>query len=154
MKNILIIHGPNLNMLGKREIKHYGIENIFEVNKAITEKSKEFEFGTEIFQSNSEGDIISKVQTAGEQFDGVIINPGGYTHYSIAIRDAVAILDIPTIEVHLSNIYKREEFRNKSVIAPVCSGQISGFGYYSYLIALDTLNYMLNNQESEITDKN
>jgi len=139
MEKILVIHGPNLNMLGRRNNQYYGYKDLNEVNTIIIEKSKELDFSVEIFQSNNEGDIVTKLQEALDDFNGIVINAAAYTHYSIAIRDAIEILQIPVIEVHLSNIYNREEFRNKSVIAPVCTGQITGFGHVSYLLALEAL---------------
>ncbi len=120
MKKILVIHGPNLNMLGIRNKKVYGDITLETIDKMVKQKGKELGIEVETFQSNYEGDIIDKIHIAKDYYDGVIINPGAYTHYSIAIRDALEILDIPIIEVHLTNIYKREEFRQKSVIAPVC----------------------------------
>lgn len=135
---ILIIHGPNLNLLGKRDKSIYGSFTLEEINNRIKLKSKELNMEVELFQSNSEGDIIDKLHNAlYGGYDGIIINPGGYTHYSISIRDAIEVLSIPVIEVHLSNIFKREDFRKKSVIAPVCEGQISGFGLHSYLLAME-----------------
>ncbi|RKD34580.1 type II 3-dehydroquinate dehydratase [Thermohalobacter berrensis] len=143
MENILIIHGPNLNMLGKRNKNIYGSKDLEQINNLIIQKGKELNFNIDIYQSNNEGDIITKLQEAYERYNGVVINPGAYTHYSIAIRDAIEILKIPVIEVHLSNIYSREHFRNKSVIASVCTGQISGFGYNSYILALEALRDLL-----------
>lgn len=143
---ILIIHGPNMNLLGERDKTIYGNLTLEEVNHMIKLKSKELNMEVELFQSNSEGDIIDKLHgTLDSDYNGIIINPGGYTHYSISIRDAIEILDIPVIEVHLSNIYKREDFRKQSVIAPVCRGQISGFGLFSYLLALEAFNCMNDN---------
>lgn len=138
---ILVIHGPNMNLLGKRDQSLYGKHNLDEINQMIQSKAKRLKMEVEIIQSNSEGEIIDQLhKTLDGDYDGVIINPGGYTHYSISIRDAIEVLDIPVIEVHLSNIYKREEFRRNSVIAPVCRGQISGFGLDSYLLALEFFN--------------
>ena len=142
-KKIYIINGPNLNLLGKREPWVYGSKKIEELNRMILEKSKEYMFDVEVFQSNIEGEIINFIHTALEkEIDYIIINPAAYTHYSIAIRDAIAAVKIPTIEVHLSNIHNREEFREKSVIAPVSIGQITGFSYYSYLMALDYIKML------------
>jgi len=142
---VLIIHGPNLNLLAKRDISIYGNYTIEDINNQLILKAKELDIEVEIFQSNSEGMIIDKLHsTIKEQIDGVIINPGGYTHYSISIRDAIELLDIPVIEVHLSNIYAREDFRKHSVIAPVCKGQISGLGIFSYLLALEAIRNMNN----------
>jgi len=135
-KNILLINGPNLNMLGVREPDVYGyntLESIINELKGIAEK---YDIALETKQSNSEGDIIDFIHSAYGLYDGIIINPGAYTHYSYAIRDAIVSIDIPTIEVHLSNIYEREEFRKRSVIAPVCLGQLSGLGPAVYKLAL------------------
>ncbi|GFN35457.1 type II 3-dehydroquinate dehydratase [Tepidimicrobium xylanilyticum] len=143
---ILIIHGPNLNLLGKRDKSIYGKFILDEINNMIQMKANSLNMEVEIVQSNCEGEIIDILhKTLNGGYDGVIINPGGYTHYSISIRDAIEVLDIPVIEVHISNIYKREEFRKKSVIAPVCMGQITGFGLNSYLLALEVFNYMREN---------
>lgn len=140
---ILVIHGPNLNILGHRNKKYYGDKTIEEINSIIESKAKELGVNVEIFQSNYEGDIITKLQeTLVTNYTGIIINPGAYTHYSIAIRDAIEAVQIPVIEVHLSNIYEREQFRSQSVIAPVCTGQISGLGQFSYILALEALVYM------------
>lgn len=143
---ILIIHGPNMNLLGIRDKSIYGKFNLDEINHLIESKSKELNMKVEFFQSNHEGEIIDKLHnTLNGDYNGVIINPGGYTHYSISIRDAIEVMDIPVIEVHLSNIFKREGFRQKSLIAPVCKGQISGFGLYSYLLALEAFDIMKEN---------
>lgn len=139
MKKILIIHGPNLNRTGFREIEQYGKITLKEINSKIINFSINHNIAVEIFQNNGEGTIIDKIEISAGKIDGLIINPGAYTHYSYAIRDAIVALNIPTIEVHISNIYAREEFRKKSVIAPVCIGQISGFGYNSYLFAIQAL---------------
>ncbi|MDI6716043.1 MAG: type II 3-dehydroquinate dehydratase [Actinomycetota bacterium] len=136
MRKVLVIHGPNLNMLGKREVEVYGMTTLDEINESIKEEVKRYELEVEIFQSNHEGEIVDKIQSALGRFDCIIINPGALTHYSIAIRDALAAVKIPAIEVHLSNIHAREEFRHKSVIAPVAIGQIVGFGRHSYLLAI------------------
>jgi 3-dehydroquinate dehydratase-2 len=137
---ILVVHGPNLNLLGKRDKSIYGNDTLEDINNMLHIRAKELKVELDIFQSNCEGDIIDKLQQAiiGDVY-GVIINPGAYTHYSIAIRDAIEVLDIPVIEVHLSNIFKREDFRKQSVTAPVCTGQITGFGVNSYLLALEAL---------------
>lgn len=132
---ILVLHGPNLNMLGKREPDVYGALTIEEINQMIRGHAEFISVDVEIEQFNSEGEIVSAIQ--GTHADAIVMNPGAYTHYSIAIRDAVAAVIQPTVEVHLSNIHAREEFRHKSVIAPVCAGQISGFGANSYLLGLD-----------------
>ena len=140
---VLVIHGPNLNLLGERETGIYGKDDIAHINAVITEQANALGMECEIFQSNSEGGIIDKLHAARGVFDGIVINAGAYTHYSIAIRDAIASIKIPTVEVHMSNIQAREEFRHVSVIAPVCVGQITGFGKYSYILALHGLRSMM-----------
>lgn len=143
-KKILMILGPNLNMVGLREKNVYGEETAETINKDVTEWAEELDMNIEIYQSNSEGDIISKIHSALGEKDGIIINAGAYTHYSYAIRDAIACVpSIPTVEVHMSNIHARDEFRHKTVIGAVCKGQISGFGKYSYRLALYALKDIL-----------
>ncbi len=139
VKNILVIHGPNLNLLGEREPGIYGEASIDSLNSSIIDRAKEQGLKCEIFQSNHEGAIIDKLHAAREKFDGVIINAGAYTHYSYAIRDAIAAIKIPCIEVHISNVFARDEFRAKSVIAPVCKGSICGFGFGSYYLAVQAM---------------
>lgn len=133
---ILIINGPNLNMLGIREPDKYGSLTLDEINKEITVKAKTLGCEVDFRQSNCEGEIIDFIHSARGKYDGIILNAGAYTHYSYAIRDAIPIAQMPVIEVHLTNVHGREEFRSKSVIAPVCKGQISGFGAKSYILAL------------------
>lgn len=135
---ITVIHGPNLNLLGAREPEIYGHLTLDDINKAITDYSRKHGIEINIYQSNSEGDIVDLIQNNRDR-DGLIINPGAYTHTSIAIADAIRGINVPAVEIHLSNIHSREKFRRKSFIAPVCIGQISGFGYYSYLLAIDAL---------------
>lgn len=142
-KKVIVIHGPNINMTGERETNIYGKETLMDINKMIVAHANELGIICEIFQSNHEGAIIDKIHDSRNQCDGVIINAGAYTHYSYAIRDAIALLKIPCIEVHLSNVHHREDFRRLSVIAPVCVGQIAGFGKYSYLLALDGIKPLL-----------
>lgn len=137
MPQVLIIHGPNLNLLGHREKKVYGLTTLQEINTNIVSAAEARGWGVDIVQHNGEGDIVTLIQQAYGKYDCIIINPAAYTHYSIAIRDAIAASGVPTIEVHLSNIYAREEFRHKSVVAPVVVGQISGFGPYGYILALN-----------------
>lgn len=132
---ILIIHGPNLNLLGKREADIYGTKTLDEINALLKKLAKELKVELDIKQSNHEGGIVDLIQNS-KQYAALVINPAAYTHTSIAIRDAIAAVEIPAVEVHLSNIHKREEFRQKSLIAPVAYGQISGFGYESYLLGL------------------
>lgn len=139
-KKVLVIHGPNLNLLGEREPGVYGDQSFENVNKSIIEKAEKLNVECEIFQSNHEGEIIDKLHSARHIFDGIVINAGAYTHYSYAIRDAISAIKIPCIEVHISNIFAREEFRSKSVIAPVCIGSICGFGIESYILALQVLS--------------
>ncbi|MBS3908288.1 MAG: type II 3-dehydroquinate dehydratase [Actinobacteria bacterium] len=137
MGRILVIHGPNLNMLGTRETGLYGENTLEAIDRMIAAEAAKEGLEAEFFQSNHEGAIIDRVQQADAGgFDCIIINPGAFTHYSIAIRDAIAGIAIPVIEVHITNIYTREEFRHKSVIAPVVVGQISGFGAHSYVVAV------------------
>ena len=142
IKKILVIHGPNLNLLGEREPGIYGSTGIDELNKNIIARAKEQGLECEIFQSNHEGAIIDKLHAARLKFDGVIINAGAYTHYSYALRDAIAAIKIPCIEVHISNVFSRDEFRSKSVIAPVCKGSICGFGFGSYYLAVIAMSEM------------
>lgn len=137
MKKILIIHGPNLNLLGKRETDIYGKVSLDEINKTLKKEAQRLNLSIEVFQSNHEGEIVQKIQEAKQAgFNAVLINPAAYTHTSVAIRDAISATEIPTVEVHLSNIYAREEFRHMSLIAPVAAGQISGFGAHSYILGL------------------
>ncbi|MFC2140287.1 type II 3-dehydroquinate dehydratase [Candidatus Auribacterota bacterium] len=136
---ILVIHGPNLNLLGEREINLYGSVTLDEINQRLSRIAGESGAEIESYQSNHEGDLVDKIGKAKGKIDYIIINPAAYTHTSVAIADAIAAVSIPTIEVHISNIYKREEFRHKSLIAPVCVGQISGFGDNSYYLALRAL---------------
>ena len=139
MKKVLVIHGPNLNLTGLREPGVYGTVSLADINEEIVQTAKEMSLECEVFQSNHEGAIIDKIHQTLEGTDGIILNAGAYTHYSYAIRDALASVKKPCVEVHLSNIHAREEFRKTSVIAPVCVGQICGFGKDSYLLALAAL---------------
>ena len=136
---ILVIHGPNLNMLGTREPSHYGKETMADINRRISEKGAQSGISVDFYQSNSEGEIVDRIQAAMGSYNGLIINPAAYTHTSVAIRDALLLLDFPVVEVHLSNIYKREPFRHQSMTAGVVSGQIAGFGSNGYLLALDAI---------------
>jgi 3-dehydroquinate dehydratase-2 len=136
---VLIINGPNINLLGIREKGIYGSISYSEMCKYLYESSKELSVDIDIVQSNIEGEIINFIQKAYNKYDALVINPGAYTHYSIAIYDAIKAVNIPTVEVHISNIHSREEFRRKSVTAAACIGQISGFGLYGYIMALMAL---------------
>lgn len=137
MKKILVLNGPNLNLLGTREKEIYGNETLQDIAQKTISEGLKLDMEVDFAQSNHEGELIDKIHAAKSIYDMIIINPGAYTHYSIAIRDAIKSVDIPTIEIHLSNIHAREEFRSKSVIAPVCIGQICGFGSKSYILALN-----------------
>lgn len=139
MSKILVMHGPNLNMLGTREPEIYGSTTLADINAMLAEQAAAAGVETEFFQSNHEGVLIDKIQQAsGEGFGFIILNAGAFTHYSIALRDAIASIDVPVIEVHISNVHTREEFRHHSVIAPVVMGQILGFGTDSYAAAMYT----------------
>lgn len=133
---IMVIQGPNINMLGKRERKIYGVMTMNDIHEQMKAVADQAGVGIEFFQSNFEGEIVDKIQECLGEFDGIIINPAAYTHTSIAIRDAIASVGLPVLEVHISNIYQREEFRHKSLIAPVCSGHIAGFGPIGYHLAM------------------
>ena len=137
---ILIIHGPNLNLLGLREPEQYGTKSLQEIDAELYAYSFELGLDVEIFQSNFEGEIIEKIQNAIGEFDGILINAAGYTHTSISIRDAIAAVGIATIEIHMTNIYKREAFRQKSLLSDVCIGQISGFLSNSYNLGLKAMS--------------
>ncbi len=142
--NVLVIHGPNLNLLGEREVEIYGRISLEDIDNTMASRAGELGIEIESFQSNHEGEIVERIQGARAASDCVIINPAAFTHYSIAIRDALATLDIPIIEVHLSNIYAREPFRHKSVVAGIATGQISGFGPMSYNLALEAAKELIS----------
>jgi 3-dehydroquinate dehydratase-2 len=135
--SVLIINGPNLNMLGSRSADIYGDMTLDEVNRKIADYAIKKDINVSFVQSNSEGELISQIQQAIDLFDGLIINAGAYSHTSIAIRDAISDVTIPVLEVHISNIFNRETFRHHSYLSPVCVGSITGFGYLSYLLALE-----------------
>lgn len=136
MKKILIINGPNLNLLGTREPEIYGKITLKDIELELKKEAEKLNVEIECFQSNHEGEIVDKIHSAKNNFNAIIINPAAYTHTSVAIRDSFAAVDIPTIEVHISNVYSREEFRHNSLIAPVVIGQIAGLGVEGYLLAL------------------
>lgn len=147
MKHILIIHGPNLNLLGRREKDIYGHSSLDDINRQLASLAEELKVSVSFFQSNSEGDLVNAVQNALGTYDALVINPGAYTHTSIALRDAIAGTELPAVEVHLSNIYRREEFRKKSMLADVAVGQITGFQVDSYLLGLRAaVNYLRNRE--------
>jgi 3-dehydroquinate dehydratase-2 len=139
---VLVIHGPNLNLLGEREPEVYGSTTLNEIDERLRKRAKELGFEIATFQSNHEGEIVDRIAQARGGADAIIINPGAYTHTSIAIRDALAAVGLPTIEVHLSNIYAREAFRHTSLVAAVVTGQISGFGAASYVLALEAITLL------------
>ena len=139
MLNVLVLHGPNLNLLGKREPQVYGHETLSSIDEALISRGKDLGVAVETLQSNHEGVLVDSIHAAMGVKDGILINAGAYTHTSVALRDAIAAVNVPTVEVHLSNIYKREEFRHHSYIAAFVVGQISGFGADSYYLGLDAL---------------
>ena len=143
---IIIINGPNLNLLGEREQSQYGSDTFDNIKEKCLKKAAELKINIDFFQSNVEGDIVSKIQEARKNFDGMIINAAGYTHTSVSIRDALDIFKKPVIELHISNIYKREEFRHKSLISDVVSGGIFGLGADGYILAIISLEKMLKDE--------
>lgn len=143
MKKILVIQGPNLNLLGEREPEIYGKSTLGEIHQEMEGLAQRLKIRLEFFQSNHEGEIITRIQKSRKKCDGIIINPAALTHYSYALADALRDSGLPVIEVHLTNIYSREEFRRKSVTAPSCVGQITGFGLKSYLLALEAFHSLL-----------
>lgn len=143
MKKVLVLLGPNLNMVGVREKGVYGTETAEDISTQTIKYAEDNGFNADVYQSNHEGDLIDKIHFAKDNYDGVIINAGALTHYSYALRDAIACVNIPFVEVHMSNIHAREEFRHTSVIAPVCKGQIAGFGKQSYFLAIEALKDLI-----------
>lgn len=143
---LLILNGPNLNRIGKREPEIYGFETLADVEEKLKSIAKNHVLTLDFLQSNIEGELINRIhEAADDETDGIIFNPGAFTHYSIALRDAIASIDVPVIEVHISNIHKRETFRQTSVIAPVCIGQLTGFGTNGYALALQA--FLLQRKE-------
>jgi 3-dehydroquinate dehydratase II len=147
MTRILVLNGPNLNLLGEREPDVYGAVTLAGIESAATQHAADLGVQVEFAQANGEGDLVDAIHAARDGFDAIVFNPGAYTHYSIALRDAVAAVSIPVVEVHLSNISSREDFRRESVIAPVCAGQIAGFGAASYLLGLDAALTVVGSEE-------
>lgn len=143
MAGILVLHGPNLNLIGQREPEIYGSLSLAEIDQKLKTRGEELDLEVQTFQTNGEGALIDSLHDAQSWASGVIFNPGGYTHTSVALRDAVAAIALPVIEVHISNVYAREEFRHQSLISPVSAGKITGFGWRSYLLALQALAWMI-----------
>jgi 3-dehydroquinate dehydratase-2 len=137
MNRVLVIHGPNLNLLGNREVNIYGKVSLDEINNRLRKVAEKYKIKLEIMQSNHEGEIVDVIGKAKKKFKVILINPAAYTHTSIAIRDAISACGVPVVEIHLSNIYAREDFRQTSLTAPVCVGQVSGFGLNSYILGLE-----------------
>ena len=145
MNNIIIVNGPNLNLLGEREQSQYGSITFDQLKKKCTEHAKKIGINTGFFQSNIEGEIVNKIQDSRKSYDGIIINAAGYTHTSVSIRDALDVFKKPIIELHISNIYKREEFRQKSLISEIVTGIICGLGANGYILAINAMHELLNN---------
>ena len=144
---ILFLNGPNLNLLGKREPEVYGTMTLADIEKQVRQTAAAFKAEVDFRQSNLEGELVSWIQEAKDKFDVIVLNAAAYTHTSIALRDAIAAVGVPTIEIHLSNVHAREEFRHKSLIAPVCCGQIIGFGQKSYVLAVEAAVYVNGSQK-------
>lgn len=147
---ILVINGPNLNMLGRREPEIYGSETLDEINSGLSHTAESLNADISFFQSNHEGDIVDRIQEDFGIADGIIINPAAYTHTSVAIRDALLVLDVPVVEIHLSNIYKRENFRHKSYISDIAEGQIAGFGSRGYDMALRAIAEIIEKRQASV----
>jgi len=145
VNNIIIINGPNLNLLGEREQSQYGSITFDQIKKKCTEHSKKIGINSSFFQSNIEGEIVNKIQDSRKSYDGIIINAAGYTHTSVSIRDALDVFKKPIIELHISNIYKREEFRQKSLISGIVTGIICGLGSNGYILAINAMHELLKN---------
>ncbi len=144
---ILVVNGPNLSFLGKREPAIYGKTTLEEIILAIRQKAEKLGIAIEAYQSNIEGELVNAILSAYGKYDGIIINAAAFTHTSVALRDALQAVALPAVEVHISNVFAREDFRHKSLIAPVCIGQITGFGKLSYLLALDAIKHYIEEKE-------
>ncbi len=143
MKKVLLLHGPNLNLTGQREPGIYGSDTLAAINAEVVTKCERLGMSCSVFQSNSEGALIDRIHEAREDCAAIIINAGAFTHYSYALRDAIAAVRLPCVEVHMSNVHAREEFRHHSVLSPVCAGVIAGFGKHSYLMAVDAVKSII-----------
>lgn len=143
MNKILVLHGANLNLLGKREPQIYGNKTLEQIDQALQELGRQYDLFVDCQQFNGEGELVTALQKADDWAVGVLFNPGGYTHTSVVLRDAVASISIPVIEIHLSNTQARENFRKHSLISPVCKGTIAGFGWYSYILGLTAMKHLL-----------
>ncbi|MAT44151.1 MAG: type II 3-dehydroquinate dehydratase [Anaerolineaceae bacterium] len=143
-KKVLVLHGANLNLLGKREPGIYGVKTLAEIDRALVDLGQELDLEVTCQQFNGEGQLVTALQQADDWAGGVLFNAGGYTHTSVVLRDAIAVISIPVIEIHLSNTQAREEFRHRSLIGPVCKGTIAGFGWYSYVLGLRALREMIS----------
>jgi len=153
MMKILVVHGPNLQLLGEREVSVYGKVTLAEINRALLKEASVLGVELELLQSNHEGAIVDRIGSARGHFSGVLINPAAYTHTSVAIRDALAACGLPAVEVHLSHIYKREDFRQHSMTAPACVAQVTGFGKDSYLLGLRGLVAYASNKKATVSPK-
>ena len=149
MVRILVLNGPNLNALGRRPAEHYGTMSLEQINQEISRKAAEFKLEVEFLQSNTEGELVDRIQEGWGSIDGIIINPGALTHYGYSLKDALIDAAVPVIEVHLSNIYARERWRSRSVIAGVAQGQIAGFGWRSYTAAIEILAGLIQERETD-----
>ena len=147
MSAILVLHGPNINLLGQREPELYGEMTLSEINQKLKSAGDEMGLEVRAFQANGEGALIDVLHEARDWASGAIFNPGGYTHTSVALRDAIVAVELLVIEVHLSNVYTREEFRHRSLISPVCVGKIAGFGWRSYMLGLQALAWIIKDEE-------
>ena len=150
LPRILVIHGPNLQLLGRRPVKIYGRVNLPAINRSVEREAETLGAEVAIFQSNHEGEIVERIGKARGRFDGIVINPAAYTHTSVAVRDALSAAQVPAVEVHLSNIYAREPFRHTSLVAPVAAGQISGFGKHSYVLGFLALLELVKGKPKKV----